>query len=91
MGIVFSMACEINVKINDKIVFTAHDDMELDGWIASHQELLSEGIKIGFQKIYSLDSVAETFKKMDNADAKFKEFDRNKNTPDNVSVAVTTL
>lgn len=85
------MACEISVKINNNIVFTAHNDMELDGWIASHQELLSEGLEIGFQKIYSLDSVEETLKKIDNITAEFKAFEKKKNAPDNVSVAVTTL
>lgn len=59
------MACDINVLINGVVEYTAHTDEELDDWIASHQGLLLKGIEVGFNKIYSLDSKAETFNKLD--------------------------
>ena len=83
--------CNIDIKINGKVVFTAHSDRELDAWITGHQELLSEGIKFGFGKIYSLNSVDETIKKLKNAKIEHLKFKDEVVRGNEVPVAITTL
>lgn len=87
------MACEINVVINGKTVFVAHNDKELDDWISdsSHREILSDGLELGFNKIYSLDSKEETLRKLKKVGAEFEVFDKNRYLKDNVSVGVTSI
>lgn len=87
------MACDINVIINGKTVFVAHNDKELDDWISdpSHREALSDGLTLGFNKIYSLDSREETLRKLKKVGAEFEAFDKNRSLKENVSAGATVI
>lgn len=87
------MACEIDVKINGKVVFTAKNDRELDEWLAepSRSALLSDGIEFGFGKIYSLDSKTVTLKKIDKVRSFASDLKIKKLAKAIVSVGVTTF
>ncbi len=85
------MECNIKIIINGEVVKTVHSDEELDNWIIQNKEQLSDGVKHGFQKIFAINNVEETFAKLSKVESKHSEFLKNQNKDGFVSCAVTTF
>lgn len=82
------MACDIEITLGGK-TYIKHSDEEVDAFIAEHLSQLSDEMKNGFAKIYSLNSLEETKSKLAKAR---KDFDEKTGVDKNtVSAGVTTL
>ncbi len=83
------MGCDIKITLGGVTYPALHSDAEVDAFIREHQSQISDELKNGFNKIFSLTSKDETISKLNKARA---EFDSKLGVDkDTVSAGVTTL